>query len=301
MTSVADFIRLPKVDTHNHLDIGMRYSSYVPWAGFYIPDFPPTGCAPEDTLFSEIEPYTHARTRTEKDVLDLLNLSLMEAVGDGVTVVYGTVNFNLMQHCNGVEGFAEVINKIIEKYKDRVTLIPILGIDSSDKTHIFEKSVIQLIRSQVFKGIDVYGEEAATNPEDFKEIFKLAENFGLKKKIHGEYCKTTEQLLSAIKTISPDEIQQGTAAVNDKSIMRFIADHNITMNLCPQMCIKTGVLKEYHECPMRKLADANIHVTLCTDSLLVFNKSISEQCSELCNAGLFTKDEMIKLISPATK
>ena len=38
MISVTDFVSLPKVDAHNHLNLGMRYASYVPWAGF-IPDF----------------------------------------------------------------------------------------------------------------------------------------------------------------------------------------------------------------------------------------------------------------------
>lgn len=301
MTSIADFIKLPKIDTHNHLDLGMRYSSYVPWAGFYIPDFPSTKCADEEVLFSDVHPYTHARNRTEKDVLDILNLSLTEAVSDGVTVVEGTVDLGLMQRCSGINGFAEVITKTIQKFKDRIAFNPVLGINSEDSNRLSEKWMLQLLRTGLFTGVDLYGKDVQLHPEDHAELFKIADNFGLKKKVHGEYCTDPKQLLTLVKTLSPDEIQQGTSASKDKEVMKYLYENEITMNLCPQMCIKTGVLKAYGECPIKRLADAHVHVTLCTDSLLVFNKSISEQCMELCNAGLFTKDEMIELITPADK
>ena len=40
MVSVSEFKKRAKMDAHNHLNLGMRYASYVSWAGFYIPDFP---------------------------------------------------------------------------------------------------------------------------------------------------------------------------------------------------------------------------------------------------------------------
>ena len=39
MTSVADFIKLQKVDFHNYIQLGMSYPSFVTWAGYYIPEF----------------------------------------------------------------------------------------------------------------------------------------------------------------------------------------------------------------------------------------------------------------------
>lgn len=299
MTSVADFIKLSKIDTHNHLDIGMRYSSYVPWAGFYIPDFPVTQCMSEDDLFSLIAPYTHARTRTEKDVFNLFNLSLTEAVADGITVVEGIIDIGMAQHCNGIEGFANIISKTIEKFKDRLVLHPILGVDSSDMANTPAKLMLQLLRTGLFAGIDLYGKDITAHPESHKELFKLADNFGLKKEIHGEYCSTPEMLLNMIKILMPDEVQQGICAAKSKETMKYIADNKIKMNICPQLCVQTGALKKYGTCPIRKFADSNIRVSLCTDSLLLFNKSLSEQCSALCNDNLFTKEEMIELLESA--
>lgn len=39
MTSIADFIKLQKVDFHNYIQLGMSYPSFVTWAGYYIPEF----------------------------------------------------------------------------------------------------------------------------------------------------------------------------------------------------------------------------------------------------------------------
>ena len=75
MISVTDFAALPKVDAHNHLNLGMRYASYVPWAGFYIPDFPRKMSGLEE-MHDVISMYTRTRPRTAKDAQDLITLSL---------------------------------------------------------------------------------------------------------------------------------------------------------------------------------------------------------------------------------
>ena len=88
MMSVSDFISLPKIDAHNHLNLGMRYASYAPWAGFYIPNFPRkmNGLGEMHEIIGN---FTRPRAKTMKDVTDLLVLSLTDAVADGVTVLEG--------------------------------------------------------------------------------------------------------------------------------------------------------------------------------------------------------------------
>lgn len=68
MTSVADFIKLPKKDFHSSLDLGMRYPSFVTWAGFYVPDFPEDGSPVKIEMRSQVHEYTSMRIATEDDI-----------------------------------------------------------------------------------------------------------------------------------------------------------------------------------------------------------------------------------------
>ena len=79
MTSVADFIKLPKKDFHSSLDLGMRYPSFVTWAGFYVPDFPEDGSPVKIEMRSQVHEYTSMRIATEDDMKKLLFLSISDS------------------------------------------------------------------------------------------------------------------------------------------------------------------------------------------------------------------------------
>ena len=111
MRSVSEFISLPKVDAHNHLNLGMRYASYVTWAGFYIPDFPrPLNGLGE--MHEIIGQYTRPRTKTSQDVADLITLSVQDAIADGVAVLEGSVDINFVNHCGGVDNLLKLVQDV---------------------------------------------------------------------------------------------------------------------------------------------------------------------------------------------
>ena len=49
--------------------------------------------------------------------------------------------------------------------------------------------------------------------------------------------------------------------------------------------------------PIRKMFDAGVRLTICTDDLIFFNKSVSEQCADMVNCGLFTKEEIFTILN----
>ena len=111
------------MDAHNHLNLGMRYASYIPWAGFYIPDFPRRFSGLND-MHTIISQYTRPRCMTEKDVQDLLTLSIQDAVADGVTLLEGSVDIGFIQHCgNSVTRFLDMIQRVYDKFKEKIEII----------------------------------------------------------------------------------------------------------------------------------------------------------------------------------
>ena len=51
------------------------------------------------------------------------------------------------------------------------------------------------------------------------------------------------------------------------------------------------------EHPIKKFVEWGIPVTIGTDDLLFFNKSVSEQCVDLVNSGVLTVEQIKKIFS----
>ena len=53
-----------------------------------------------------------------------------------------------------------------------------------------------------------------------------------------------------------------------------------------------GAVKSLEEHPIKKIVEAGIRVSISTDDLLFFNKSVSEQCFDLVKANVLTTDQI---------
>ena len=301
MVSVADFINCPKVDVHNHLNLGMRYASYVPWAGFYIPDFPRKLNGLEDMHENIIGPYTRPRVKTAKDVEDVITLSINDAIEDGVKVLEGSVDIQFVHHLGGTEQLAELVTKIVNKFKSQILFLPELGMGKTFGMEKIQKWVPDLLKTGVFKSIDLYGPEVEDGLDDFKNIYELAGKLGIKKKAHVGEFSDANSVLRFIEIFDLDEVQHGIGAAQDPKAMKFLADHHIRCNICPESNVMLGAVDSYKNHPIRKMVDAGIECTINTDDLLLFNKSNSEQCVELVKAGLFTTQELQSMLKSQTE
>ena len=83
---------------------------------------------------------------------------------------------------------------------------------------------------------------------------------------------------------------------DNEAIMQYILDKNIVLNITPESTIMLGRFASLKEHPMRKFFDKGIKFTINTDDLLFFNKTISEQCVDLVNEGIFTIEEIEKIV-----
>ena len=291
MISVSDFIALPKIDAHNHLNLGMRYASYALWAGFYIPDFP-RNLNGLGEMHEIIGQYTRPRTKTAKDVKDLLTLSIQDAIADGVKVLEGSVDIGFVNHCGNVDSFIKLVEEIKTKFKNEIDFRPELGMGKTFGIDKIREWAPICLESGVFKSIDLYGPEVEEGIEDFDSIYKLAGKLGIKKKAHVGEFSDAKSVKSFIEFFDLDEVQHGLGAVQDESVMQLIKDRNIRLNVCPESNIMLGAVKSCKEHPIKKLVEAGINVSIATDDLLFFNKTVSEQCLDLVKNEVLTIEQI---------
>jgi Adenosine deaminase len=89
----------------------------------------------------------------------------------------------------------------------------------------------------------------------------------------------------------------GSHLSRDSDALNYLARNNIIVNLSPARDIFFKVYTSYREFPIRKFLDAGVKVSIGTNSLFVYQKTISEQCAALYNAGVLSEEEIKTLLS----
>lgn len=299
MTSVADFIKIPKCDFHNNLDLGMRYPSYIAWAGFYMPDFPEDGSIVKKDLRSQIKEYTRIRTGSEGDIHKLLSLSLSEASADNITEIYGTINFSLLNACDTPENFVSAIDKALKAYSDKIRINTVLAADTD---FLNENSIAlcsSLLGSGFFKGVYLYGKNLTASPQKYAAFIKEAKNHGLHSGINAEAAKSSSDFLNLLYTFSPDVILQGDYAAKDKEILNCMKKNGVGAVITPNPDEANTVCSFNEKAVfLRNFLEAGVPAKIGTESILLFNKSISQFAAELANTKIFTTDELISIMKP---
>jgi len=143
-----------------------------------------------------------------------------------------------------------------------------------------------------FDCVDLYGDEALQPIEAFMPLYRQARALGMKLRAHvGEWGKA-DDVVRAVEALELDEVQHGIAAADDPSVMRFLADHRIRLNICPTSNLMLGRVADLREHPIRKLYDAGVRVSIGSDDALVFGSSLSQEYMKLYRCGLFTAQEL---------
>ena len=295
MSELEDFIKHPKTDAHNHLNLGMRYASYVPWARFLIPNFPRTmnGLA---EMHEVISTFTRPRCSTAEDVRDVISLSIEDAIADSVTVLEGSIDLQFVGHYNeDYDAFLGMISGLVEKYKDKIIFRPELGIGKTFDDAKVQKWVPILMKSGVFKSVDLYG------PETFDGLERFTAKLGLKRKAHVGEFSDAASVKKLVEEFSLEEVQHGIGAAKDDKVLQFLADKKIRCNVTPTSNVLLSAVKKLEDHPIKKMFEAGVRLSIGTDDLLFFNRSVSEECLDLENAGVLTKEQIFKILDDFEK
>lgn len=296
MSCPSEFKSHLKKDAHNHLNLGMRYASYAPWAGFSIPNFPRTlsGLTEMHTIICD---YTRPRIASKQDVHDLITMSLQDAIADGVSIIEGSIDIGFICHCDkNINTFLTMIAHLIDTFKDKIDFRPELGMGKTFDLRLIQKWAPECMRSGIFKSIDLYGPEVEEGITEFKNLFTLAEHLGIKKKAHIGEFSNAKSVQHIVEFFNLDEVQHGIGAATDDSVMKFLVDNNIQLNICPQSNVMLSAVPSLAEHPIKKLYEAGVPISIATDDLLFFDKTISEQCADLVTIGMFTKEQIFGIL-----
>ena len=147
-------------------------------------------------------------------------------------------------------------------------------------------------------GFDLAGAEAGFPAIDHKEAYQHAHVHFLKKTVHAGEAYGPESIFQAITECHADRIGHGTflfaadkvthLAIKDpdyyvRCLADYIASRRITLEVCPTSNLQTiPAIPSVADHPLRRMIEANLSVSICTDNRLVSRTSVTRELELVC-------------------
>jgi adenosine deaminase len=160
----------------------------------------------------------------------------------------------------------------------------------------------QCLREDVV-AFGIGGDELALPAKDFVGTYERAGAAGLGRLIHVGEIGNAAAVQEAVELLGVTRIGHGIAAMNDLSVMDFLAEREVTLELCPTSNIRTGALAKQigkpsasiEEHPLKMFFDRNIPITISTDDPAMFETTLLEEYSNAQGALGMSADSLLRV------
>jgi len=173
--------------------------------------------------------------------------------------------------------------------------------DSGPERASVTLSEVSEVRSLGVVGIGLGGSEQEFPPEPFEEAYEEARKLGFHTTAHAGEAAGVESIWGAIRNLHVDRIGHGTRAEEDESLLAYLTEHQIPLEMCPISNVRTGVVRSLEEHPVRRYFERGISVTINTDDPKMFGSCLSEEYRLLEEKLGFSRDEIRTLILNAVQ
>ena len=289
--NIEKLLSVPKSDLHNHSTKGCRRQWLSKQLQVDIPD-PPQQLhgldGMQDWFKFSIKPFCNGY---ENMVLRWEG-AFAEAKRNNITRLVMNFGTAEVDQVGTVEDFKNLIEGFHDKYCPNTVFEAELTYPSFCDVDVVAEEIDKYLSSGYFKAIDVCGGENVKPFEAFLPMYRKAENYGLVKKMHVGETGSAEDVRRAVEVLGLAEIHHGINASTSKEIMRFLADNQVQLNVCPSSNVMLGFTKDYGSHPIKVLVENGVKVTINTDDLLIFDSSIENEYLRLYQAGTLTAEQL---------
>ena len=137
--------------------------------------------------------------------------------------------------------------------------------------------------------VDLAGDEAGFPTKNFYNLFEYARKVEYPFTIHSGECGDVNNILLAAEW-GAKRIGHGIAMMGNKEVMKVVADKRMGVEMCPISNYQTKALGADCVYPIREFAKNGVLVTVNTDNRLVSNTSITKEM-EFLNARFGISEE----------
>lgn len=292
--NIEKLLSVPKSDLHNHSTKGCRRQWLSEQLQVDITE-PPQHLngldGMQDWFQSSIKPFCNGY---ENMVLRWEG-AFAEAKRNNITRLVMNFGTAEVDQAGTVDDFKNLIEGFHEKHCPETVFEAELTYPSFCDVEVATEEIDKYLSSGYFKAIDICGGENVKPIEAFLPLYKKAEKYGLVKKMHVGETGSAEDVRRAVEVLGLAEVHHGINAVASNETMRFLADNQIQLNVCPSSNVMLGFAKDYGTHPIKILVENGVKVTINTDDLLIFDSSIENEYLKLYQSGNLTAEQLDKI------
>lgn len=285
--------RCPKSDLHNHFVLGGSRHFLREYSGRDIlPIKHPLHSMDEMHAWNSKNIGTIFETPEGRRML--IQATFLQAKDDGVTILeIGEDVWGLGEFFNGsIEELVDAFETAHQEIAPDIELRLQIGMSRHCDIAYLENCLSHFWGCKAFYSIDLYGDELAQPIENFKAIYRRAKSEGLRLKAHvGEWGKA-EDVRRAVECLELDEVQHGISTAEDPSVIRFLRDNHIRLNITPSSNYLLGRVTDLKNHPIAELYRNGIDVTINSDDVLIFDSDVSKEYLRLYQCGCLNADEL---------
>ena len=274
--------KIPLIELHRHLDGSIRLSTILELAdqhGIALPAHDLAGLAPyvyvdesAPGLMAFLERFEHM-TAVLVDVDACRRVAyenVQDAKSEGIDYIELRYSPWFMARSHGMDP-AEVMEACADGVRSaerdtgvKANIIGILSRTYGAEICMQELDAI-LAHSDHIVAVDLAGDEARYPAHLFKEHFKRVRDAGLQVTIHAGEADGPQSVWSAIHDLGAERIGHGFRAIEDPSLVDYLAKHDIGLEVCPTSNLHTSTVDNYASHPIKELSDRGVKFCLNTD------------------------------------
>lgn len=316
VTNPGEFVHLPKVLLHDHLDGGLRPATIVALAEESGYDGLPTrepaelaqwfveACA-SGSLVRYLETFAHTVgvMQSRSALVRVAAECAEDLAADGV--VYAEVRYAPEQHVEGGLSLVEVIEAVQEGFVAgaaraaaagnpiRIGTLLTAMRHAARSREIAELAVTY--REAGVVGFDIAGAEAGFPPTRHLDAFEYLRRENAHFTIHAGEAFGLPSIWEAIQWCGADRLGHGVRIIDDVTVeadgsvrlgrlAAYVRDKRIPLEMCPSSNVQTGVADSIAAHPIGLLTDLKFRVTINTDNRLMSATSMSREFALLADA-----------------
>ena len=133
-----------------------------------------------------------------------------------------------------------------------------------------------LVKDEGVVAVDLAGAEGLFKTADFEKEFSLASELGIPFTIHAGEADGADSVWAALK-FGAKRIGHGVRIYEDSELLKYVAEHNISLEMCPNSNRQTKAVENMTDYPLRKYLEAGVKVTVNTDDMAVCRTTLQNE------------------------
>lgn len=302
---------LPKIELHRHLEGSVRLETLVHIARDYdieMPEYdvelvrPFVQMMPGETRNSQHFLAKFATLRQFFRSPDVIKQVAREVIADAAADNIKYIELRMTPpalasviKCSFHEVVEWVLGAMDEACREHdVQANLILALNRHESLEVGEK-VLQAaldFQGQGVVAIDLCGNENEYPAAPFAPLFRKAKAAGLGITIHAGEWAGADNIREAIDMLGAQRIGHGVRAIEDPTLVEWLAERQIVLEVCPTSNIHSGVVGDWDLHPLPGLYRQQVRTTINTDDPLVSNITLSDELVRAVTSLTFTLDEV---------